>query len=51
MLSEWGINEFCHGTGAIASFPGFPAPVFDHLQYAKMKVECLGDLVTWDDVR
>ena len=25
--------------------------VFDHLQFAKMEVEGLGDLVIWDDIR
>ena len=29
----------------------FPPPVFDHLQYANMEEEGLGDLVTFGDIR
>ena len=29
----------------------FLPPVFDHLQYAKMEGEGLGDLVTFGDIR
>ena len=51
---HWSGNEtVCMKTIAVNSLipRPFPPPVFDHLQYAIMEGEGLGDLVTCDDIR